>query len=230
MNIIIRESPYPGKIGELHRKIRLEFGFGAATVDRVFYDIIGTNFDEEECPNCGASMAEYTVNLDRFDALLLIAIGKAVRRSIKKGVPFKEANKVHVQTLGDADYTTKSKTTQCSKLGLIAKVKGEGGKQVPGMWLITSRGFSALRGDPVPKKVVVFRGKIQERTEETTTIAEVVENYKPGEWVEIAGYAEGKIFKSLNCSPGHQCVDPHTRLPTQCQKVEQNKNQLPIPK
>jgi len=175
------------KIEQLKSALLREFGFGSATILRIFSDIFGAG-DPKKCVNCGASLAEYAFTFDYFDAQLLMAMGREVLGTLRKGRPFAEANKVHVQTLPDLDYTSKSRTTQCAKLGLIAKYKDENSRQVGGTWLITKRGFAALRGEEVPGRVIVYRGAIQERPEATTTLKKATKEYRPNEWVEIAGY------------------------------------------
>ena len=121
--------------------------------------------DKSRCANCGASMAEYEDILDINDALLLFSMAKIVKRSVDKGVPFTEANKIRVSS-EDIHHTQKCRTNKCSKLGLIAKAGGA-------KWSITKRGWEALRGDPVPRMRVTFRGKIIERPEDTTTLRAV---------------------------------------------------------
>ena len=162
---------------------------GSSTINRIFSDIFGVG-DPKKCMNCGASLAEYAFTFDYFDARLLMAMGREVLGALRKGRLFVEANMVHVQPLPDLDYTSKSRTTQCSKLGLIAKYKDENGRQVGGTWLITKRGFAALRGEEVPGRVIVYRGVIQERPEVITTLKKATQEYRPEEWVEIAGYAQ----------------------------------------
>jgi hypothetical protein len=168
--------------------------------------------DEKTCLNCGASMAQYTETLDVNDALLLINTAKHVRAALGAGQNFTEANKVRISSADGISHTQKCRTTKCSKLGLIAKA---GGSQ----WAITTRGFEALAGKPVPKTRVTFRGKIVERQEELTTFREVFAEhrakieayakrgktsrydyrtetalYDPSEWYEINGYASGKVI------------------------------------
>lgn len=132
--------------------------------------------NKDYCPNCGASMTEIIYEFDYMDAMLLIAMAKKVRENIAHST-FTEANKVSVPNL-DTPYYIKIRQSQSGKLGLISKLKGKDGKHFRGMWVITSRGWSALRGEPVPKFVAVWRNKITERTEEQITIHEILNNFK----------------------------------------------------
>lgn len=130
--------------------------------------------DKTTCANCGASMAQYVFTLDVLDALLLMGMGKIVRERAKT-MPFSEANKVHVQKELNQYYSVASRTTQCSKLGLITKVlHPDGSHNQKAGWLITRRGFQFLAGKPVPRRVQTFRNKITERFDETTTFDQVL--------------------------------------------------------
>ena len=138
---------------------------------------------KDECPNCHASMQQYVFEFDLMDALLLFSMAKEVRRRLEiqehlaHDRNFTSANQIKTTQLA-ASYAVRSRTTQCSKLGLIAKLRGENGAQVPGTWVITHRGWQALAGKPVPKSVLVWRGNIMERTEELTTISEALRSHE----------------------------------------------------
>lgn len=178
---------------------------------------------KDTCPNCQASMQEYVFEFDLMDALLLFSMGQQVRHQADKlnarGVAntFTEANQVKTTQLS-CSYAARSRTTQCSKLGLIAKMRSENGKQKPGTWVITARGWKALGGLPVPKSVRVWRGEIMERTEEMTTLYDAFQShevkvrdlqqrgkkvrsdytpqfsaYDPQEWIHYAGLHQGTL-------------------------------------
>ena len=129
--------------------------------------------DSRWCGNCGASMVEEIYSLDCIDAVFMFEMGKSIKERLRKGIILNEANQVHVPTLATTD-AVRHRTTKCAKLGLVAKIKGENGKQVKGRWLITSRGFSFLAGESVPRRVAVWRRKIQERFTETITIGQAM--------------------------------------------------------
>ncbi len=174
--------------------------------------------DKTRCANCGASMAQYEYNIDVLDVALVIGMGKQIRRGLNETKDFTEANKIHVSTLEVSD-AVRHRTTKCSKLGLIAKLKIEG-RQEKGMWVITKRGFDALGGKEIPTGTIVWRGQIIDRSEALTTFETVrigytkkiqhyerknrkvpeddyrdtMGTYNPNEWVEIAGYNEGELF------------------------------------
>lgn len=173
----------------------------------------------EKCANCGASMIEYVFEFDCLDAIMLLRMGREVNARLATGMTFGAANQVPVQKLEGATYAMKSRTTQMSKLGLIAQLKGANGARVPGVWVVTKRGFDALKGRPVPKNVQVWRNRIQSRTSEMTTLAEAFRShtakvedtlrkgkqpktdyreqtvgYSPSEWYHIAGVHEGNLI------------------------------------
>lgn len=153
---------------------------------------------KERCANCGASMAQYIYTLDVLDALLLYGMGRIVKERMRT-MPFHEANKIHIQSKLNDYYSVASRTTQCSKLGLITKViRPDGTHDQKAGWLITRRGFEFLAGKPVPKKVQTFRNKITERFEETTTYAEVLQdamNSDPMVMRELNNYAQADYEK-----------------------------------
>lgn len=167
--------------------------------------------DPTRCANCNASMAEYADILDINDALLLFSMAKIIRHRQTKGISFTDANKIRVSS-EDIHHTQKCRTTKCSKLGLIAKAGNAS-------WSITTRGWQALAGQPVPRVRVTFRGEILERPEELTTFAEVFRehgdkmrerqargkslkedkrssfaDYDQSEWVHIAGTNQGALL------------------------------------
>jgi len=162
--------------------------------------------DREFCANCRASMVEYVVQLDVIGALLLLQMAEEIENA-SAGIPqvmeFKDLNRVKVQHLKKASYAIKSKTTQISKLGLIAKVM-HNKKQIPGVWLITTRGWAGLRGEEIPISRIVWRNEIQERTEGTTTLAEVFKGHKDKVQYAIANNKEPKsnyLSFTVNYSP-----------------------------
>lgn len=205
-----------GRIADmLQKEFGLDHESAQVLIKKWFPNLVD---DRRYCANCGASMVEEIYSLDCLDAAFIFEMGKAVRERVRKGIPFTEANQVHVPTLAATD-AIRHRTTKCAKLGLVAKVRGTDGKQVKGRWLLTARGFAFLRGEAVPRKVSVWRGKIQERYDETTTIdralryrAEAVKRsrdldrvenmdirnmateYRREDWFEFGNIKEGTII------------------------------------
>lgn len=170
-------------------------------------------FNEKECSNCGGSMKIYTYTLDCLDALLVYGMGKIVRKKLGQGMTLNEANRIHLQSALNTYYSVPSRSTQCSKLGLIAKVLNKNGShdQKAG-WCITTRGFQFLANKEVPKFITVFQNKIVDHHTEVTTIGQAfqehkdllakrkpdskrksdysseVNTYNPSEWFDVAGF------------------------------------------
>lgn len=152
--------------------------------------------EKTSCPTCGHPMNEYIFTFSYLDAQLLLAMARQIKKN-KLGsphVPFSLVNKVHLtKAIPNANLVNRS--TIASKLGLIAKVKNNG-KHVRGMWLITARGWAALRGDGVPQCVSVFRGKITERTDGRITIADALRSYPDSDYISTEWYEFGEIRAS----------------------------------
>lgn len=138
-------------------------------------NIPGLN-NKEECWNCDASMKEYIYQFDVFKAILLIRMAAAVRERMHKGMEFTVANQVRVPEL-DVSLAVKCQTTQASKLGLITQLRSKDNNRVPGVWVVTKRGWQALAGKPVPKRVKVWRKKIEEHYDELATIDEALKSH-----------------------------------------------------
>jgi hypothetical protein len=159
---------------------------------------------KERCANCNASMQMYNYKVDVASLMLLNSMAKIFRSKMVGGKNFTEANKIHL-TSEIESYTLISHQTITSKLGLIAKVRKADGKhdQKAG-WLITRRGFDCLRGEKVPESVVVFRNKIEERSNSFVTMSEVFANYKKGEWKEdINGYSSSSWYSVADHFPNN---------------------------
>lgn len=146
--------------------------------------------EREHCPTCNQALArEYKFHFSVLGASLLLAMAKEVRRSIAFGRDFTSANKVHVTKLG-LEANIVNATTIASKLGLIAKYE-ENGRQISGHWVITARGWSALRGNFVPESVTVKSKVITQHGDKLTTLASALKtypgsDYNPQDWYEIA--------------------------------------------
>lgn len=155
--------------------------------------------DKDHCPNCKASMAMYRRKIDYFVVSLLVSMARIVEHNKRKGMSFTNANSVHVNADDRIPHNAKNMTGIASALGLIAPDD----KEKEARWLITTRGWAALRGERIPAAVVTFRDEIVERPEETTTFAEVMSNskttqskdiYNPREWYEIHGTANSPVL------------------------------------
>lgn len=179
--------------------------------------------DPQHCFNCSANMVQDVYTFDCLDAWLLIEMANQVAQRFEKGASFTEANQIKVHDL-TVSYSAKSRTTQMSKLGLVAQLQSpsKNGKtvNVPGIWVITTAGWNALKGAPVRKRVAVWRGIIQDRFEdETITLEEaftinrekvddlvrrnkkvkmdyrfIAESYNPHAWLQFGETVKGVLL------------------------------------
>lgn len=196
-----------------------------ATDEKLAYDARNEDFDrlhhmlahafegygkQGECFNCSAKMEiiEHTAGL--FEALLLLRMAEQVRKNLEAGMPFTQANLIHIPTLDTTD-AIRHRVTIASYLNLVKQPEDA---KNSGYWLITQWGWKALRGESVPKTVQYFRRKLIGRGEEVTTLPEMfrthreqveaaianrknvrsdhrseTRDYNPRDWFEVAGYA-----------------------------------------
>jgi len=204
-----------GKIGIMVHVIadiyNLDEGHVRATLARNFPELK----DKSKCANCGANMEinKYTAGI--LNTLLILKMAEEVRHRLRKGIPFTEANKIHVPSLQTTDGV-KHSVTIASYLNLVIQPKEW---SATGYWLITNWGWKALRGGAVPKQAIFFRGDLLERSRETTTLKEMftthtdkiksaierrkkvgqdyradVSGYDPIEWYEVAGTKQGNLI------------------------------------
>lgn len=171
--------------------------------------------DPTKCPNCGRGMEVNVYKADIHNALFLLAMGREVNANIEKGMSFTDANKVHAPSLRVSNTVSK-RITQCDYLGFVKQPEN---LRRTGYWVITTWGFKALRGEPVPAWVKYWNGKLIERSEATITLGAMFDvhkeqvrkaiahskkvrsdhvaeigDYDPKEWAEHAGIAEGTLF------------------------------------
>ncbi len=172
--------------------------------------------DQSQCPHCGASMEMKVYSADMHTGLLILRMAEKVRQNMKDGMPFTEANRVHVPTLETTD-SIRHHVTIASYLGLVHQPEDW---KASGFWLLTGWGWQALRGEQVPKWAKYFRGQLIERSPEKTTLSEMfrayserieqavkrgkairsdhrasVKDFDPIQWTEFGGYAKGNLFE-----------------------------------
>lgn len=164
----------------------------------------------ENCFNCGRSMEIVERTADMHVALLLICMAREVRRKMaEEDMSFTEANLVHIPKLATTD-AIRHQSTIASYLGLIKQP--EKAKHT-GYWAITSWGWKALRGEPIPRSARYWNKIFLGRSEETITLPEMfrvhseqvkramslkrkikadftseILLYNPRDWAQYAGY------------------------------------------
>lgn len=128
----------------------------------------------DKCFNCKRSMKVTVYTADLHDALLLLAMARQVRLQLHEGLSFTAANRVHIPTLR-ATHATLKRNTKCDYLGLIKQPEKIHGS---GYWVVTSWGWAALRGDPIPKSAKYWEGHLLGRSTETTTLAQMFSTHR----------------------------------------------------
>jgi hypothetical protein len=132
------------------------------------------------CPCCGVKLNGRWENLSKGLVKSLI--------KFRQGVLDKNENSIHLQTdllLSKNEYNNFQKLRYH---GLIAHYRNPVTKEpVSGYWLLTRRGNQFAKGDiHIPKKVMIFRNKIFERSDEYVSIEEVMKdpnfNYWPSKF------------------------------------------------
>lgn len=129
--------------------------------------------DPSKCFNCGRSMKIQVYTAAVGHAMLLLAMAKAVREEVRKGVEFTKANRVHIDRL-PISTSIKKQQSQAGYLGLIHQV-AEG--KHSGYWLITAWGWKALRGEGIPRAVKYWDKKLVERSVHMTTLGEMMQTH-----------------------------------------------------
>ena len=108
------------------------------------------------CEHCGQKLpTKYKYFLDDLDVSALLKIYNAV---IRAGV-----NKIKItsKTIPELSDGERHRITQLRFHGMLAKVKGENGHQLPGMWCLTSRAGAFLKGEQrVPAYVYTMNNKV----------------------------------------------------------------------
>lgn len=137
------------------------------------------NNEELYCECCGAKL------LGRWESVSKGLVKSLVK--LKKQVIKTNTNAVHLKelTLSKSEYNNFQKLRYH---GLVARVKNQSGEIETGYWLLTKRGNLFLNNEiNVPKKVLIFRNSIVDKSFEITNVKEVLINEEPY-WFEKADF------------------------------------------
>jgi len=165
----------------------------------------------DTCFNCGRSMRITIYTADIADAILILSMAREVKRNLAEGKIFTEANKVYMPGLHVKNSILK-RQTKCDYLGLV---KQPDELKNSGYWVLTKWAWDVLGGTPIPKEAHYWEGKLQKRSEETTTLSEMfkthndilrkaailhrasrtdysreIGDYNPSEWSTFGGYIQ----------------------------------------
>lgn len=213
---------YGGRIKGLVEKVAMMVHADPTLCDELdrLHALLGHQLEgygkRDNCFNCKRSMKITVYEADLHDALLILAMARQVRHEMTKGVPFTEANKVHLPTL-NASHATIKRNTKCDYLGFVKQPDHWRGT---GYWLLTGWAWKALRGDAVPAEARYWEGHMIGRSERTTTLGEMFrrhrelveaaiakrkavkadhrarfEDYDPSDWSSFGGFIQQETLK-----------------------------------
>lgn len=149
------------------------------------------------CTTCGKALNIYRYTINRTLVTFLRAAAGAVQSSGN--------NDFDASTLGLA-YSVRTQSSKLRQHGLIARVKGKDGAQLPSRWLITRKGWDFLRGEPVPAKVLVFENQVIGHDGGDITIMQVMGEANVADSTPITP-TESKVYRSMReprRNPQHQ--------------------------
>lgn len=133
--------------------------------------------NDGHCSHCGNTIKIYKYKANRALATMLKLMADVVKDT---GI-----NKVHYDNIPVA-HALHSQRAKLRQHGLIAKYK-EDGKHVANMWVITRKGWDWLKGEPIPKKVIVYNNQVLGHEDGLITIGEALgEKYDPQVYAEVA--------------------------------------------
>jgi hypothetical protein len=131
------------------------------------------------CECCGAKL------LGRWESVSKGLIGSLIK--LKQKVIEKDSNAIHLKqlTLSKSEYNNFQKLRYH---GLVARVKNNQGEVETGYWLLTKRGNLFLMDKiVVPKKVLIFRNSIVDKSIEETKLSDILKSDDPF-WFEKKDY------------------------------------------
>jgi len=204
ISLIVRTSAYAQNNNVQH----------ADALKIVMEEMAPGSTDKTKCANCGRSMKITGYEADLHNALLLLAMGREVKKNIAEGMSFTEANKVHLPSLQVSD-AVKKRITQCDYLRFLKQPEN---LRRTGYWVITDLGWKALRGEQVPRIAYYWNGNLIRRSDEVVNLAGMFEIhrdqvakavarrrkvrdhtaeigvYDPKEWAVYGGTQDGTLF------------------------------------
>lgn len=104
-----------------------------------------------KCTHCHHSINIYSYPINKVMVKFLRAMAEETDKTKNREIDVEKVSVIHHER------------TQITKLrihGLIAKVKDEKGHHKARMWLITKKGWAFLKGEPVPRKVVIYNNQV----------------------------------------------------------------------
>lgn len=121
------------------------------------------------CPTCLQSVS---INLYGISPTMVETL-KELAKITKNQLDDLKDRAVDVRTT-DLDHNHRSSLSKLRQHGLIAKVKGDDGRQIAGHWLVTRKGFDFLNGSEVDTRVEIYNNTVLGHVDGTTNIHEVL--------------------------------------------------------
>lgn len=151
-----------------------------------------------KCSHCHQTIKIYRYRLNKSHAQFLRAMANEIRNT--------GDNDVDISTIG-LSYSVRTQVTKMRLHGLIARIKGDEGAQIPRRWLITHKGWSWLNGDPVDEKVVVYNNQVLGHDGNRVTIYEMLdERFDPHEPVYTetpVSEPEARVYADVRQDKAH---------------------------
>lgn len=110
--------------------------------------------NDGHCDRCARPIKFYKYRVNKTMAIFLRAMDKELRKAIKQG-----EKSIDIYTLPIA-YSVGTQRSKMRQHGLIARAKNDKGEKISRHWLITTKGYNFLNGDPIQEKVVVFDNQV----------------------------------------------------------------------
>lgn len=148
--------------------------------------------NDGHCTTCGQTIKIYTHKVNAKHARILRAMADRTNETQNRQVNFNDI---------DLAFAEHSQRTKMRQHGLIAKYK-EDGRHVASTWVITTKGWSFLKGDPIPAKVIVYNNQVLGHEPETITINRLMDDDIHYEEMAISG-AEAKVYNDVRTMHRH---------------------------
>lgn len=144
-----------------------------------------------KCEHCGQTIQVYKYKVTPAMVYLLKDMARISREYINNGGTWPCC----VDTADiDRPYGIKSQITKLRLHGLVDR-DIENGKQVPRSWIITHKGWSFLKGEPVMSKVIVYNNKVIGYGTDTCTLS------------QVTGRADDYIAEPITPEQSKQLID-----------------------
>lgn len=143
------------------------------------------------CTNCHHSINIYRYPVNKVMVKFLRAMAKATDDTGSREIDVEKVSVIHHER------------TQITKLrihGLIAKVKDEKGHHKARHWLITKKGWDFLRGDPIPRYVIIYNNQVLGHGDQLTTI-DRIDNASQDYEQKAISEPEAKVYADVRTEP-----------------------------